>query len=132
MKTDLRVTNVSPAPPSQRNPADLRLGWVQIGNSETSPVTVRVGRQPLSFGEGRLVSDPNWSNVGRSFDAVRMTVHYGPVRLDAFTGASDKIAGAGLALPTPGSTFTVCMARSPTWFRIPQSNPTCSGDSSTN
>jgi hypothetical protein len=104
---DSRVffTNVSPAPASQKDPMDLRLGYVRIGDSETSPVSLIVGRQALSFGEGRLVADPNWSNVGRTFDALRLALHYGKFRLDLFTGASDKIYTNGFATPTPGQHF---------------------------
>jgi hypothetical protein len=97
---DARVffTNVSPVPSSQKDPIDLRLGYLQVGNAESGPVTLRAGRQGLEFGEGRLLADPNWSNVGRSFDAVRL-------RVDAFTAVSDKIFIDGLATPTPGEHF---------------------------
>lgn len=99
------LTNVSPAPSSQKDPMDLRLGYVQIGNSEAGPVSLRAGRQGLTFGEGRLVADANWSNVGRTFDGVRMTLRYRKVRLDAFTGASDKIYTDGFDTPVPGEHF---------------------------
>jgi Alginate export len=104
---DSRVffTNVSPAPSSQRDPMDLRLGFVQIGNSEQGPVSLRAGRQSLAFGEGRLVSDPGWSNVGRTFDGLRATFRYHNIRVDAFTGASDKIYTDGFDTPTPGEHF---------------------------
>ena len=104
---DSRVffTNVSPAPSSQKNPMDLRLGYAQLGNSEAGPVSLRAGRQSLAFGEGRLVADPNWSNVGRTFDGLRVTLRYHKVRLDAFTGASDKIYTDGFDTPTPGEHF---------------------------
>jgi hypothetical protein len=104
---DSRVffTNVSPAPTSQRDPMDLRIGYMEIGKGEEGPVSLRVGRQALDFGEGRLVADPNWSNVGRSFDAVRLTLRYHKLKLDAFTSASDKIYTDAFATPTPGEHF---------------------------
>jgi hypothetical protein len=98
-------TNVVPTPTSQRDSLDLRLGYVEIGNREESPVTLRAGRQALDFGEGRLVADPNWSNVGRSFDAVRLTLHYHKLKLDAFSSASDKIYANGFSTPVPGEHF---------------------------
>jgi hypothetical protein len=105
---DSRVffTNVSPAPSSQKNPLDLRLGYVQIGNSESGPVSVRAGRQGFVFGEGRLVADPAWSNVGRSFDGVRLTLRYRKVRVDTFTGVSDKVYTDGFDTPVPGESFS--------------------------
>lgn len=104
---DSRVffTNVSPAPSSQKNPMDLRLGYVQIGDSESGPASLRAGRQGLSFGEGRLVADSNWSNVGRTFDGLRVTLRYRRFRVDAFTGASDKIYTDGFDVPTPAEHF---------------------------
>lgn len=105
---DSRVffTNVSPVPASQKDPTDLRIGYVQLGNSEEGPISLRAGRQSLDFGEGRLVADPNWSNVGKSFDAIRLILRYrNKLRLDAFTGASDKIYIYGFAAPTAGEHF---------------------------
>ncbi|MGA9586863.1 MAG: alginate export family protein [Terracidiphilus sp.] len=101
---DARVffSDISPAPTSQQDPIDFRLGYVNIGNSESGPFSLRAGRQGLDFGEGRLLADPNWSNVGRSFDAVRLTLQHGGFRADFFSGASDKICPDGYASPTPG------------------------------
>lgn len=104
---DSRVffTNVSPVPASQKDPIDLRFGYVQIGNAEEGPVSLRFGRQSFEFGEGRLIGDGTWSSVGHSFDAARMTFHYRRFRLDAFSGISDKIYIDRFATPTPGEHF---------------------------
>ena len=104
---DSRVffTNVSPAPASQKDPMDLRLGYVQVGNVEADPLSLRAGRQNLTFGEGRLLADPNWSNVGRTFDGLHATFRYHKIRLDAFSGASDKVYTDGFDTPTPGEHF---------------------------
>jgi hypothetical protein len=101
---DSRVffSNVHPAPASQRNPAELRLAFLQLGDPETGHFSLRAGRQALAFGEGRLMADPNWSNVGRTFDAVRLTARYGGARLDVFSGASDKSNATGFDRPVPG------------------------------
>lgn len=32
----------------------------------------RLGRQSIQYGDSRIIADPPWSNVGRSFDGVRM------------------------------------------------------------
>jgi len=89
-----------PAPASQKDAMDLRKGYVEVG-SEAGPVTVRAGRQDLYFGEGRLLSDPNWSNVGKTFDAVRLTLRDGPVTADVFSGEVDQINPTGFDEPTP-------------------------------
>ena len=98
-------SNVKPASSSQKNPMDLRLGYVQLGNSETGPVSLRAGRQGLSFGEGRILADPGWSNVGRTFDGVRVIFRYRKLRLDAFTGVSDRIYTDGFDMPVPAQHF---------------------------
>jgi hypothetical protein len=104
---DSRVyfTNVSPVPSTQKSPIDLRVGYIQIGQEEDGPVSLRFGRQGLNFGEGRMLSDPDWSNVGRSFEAVRMMFHFRKFRLDAFGGISDKVHIDGSSTPTPGEHF---------------------------
>jgi hypothetical protein len=79
--------NVKPAPASQKDSLDLRVAYVELGDAEKAPVALRVGRQSLAFGEGRLVADPSWGNTGRTFDAVRATVRHGKMRLDAFAAS---------------------------------------------
>jgi hypothetical protein len=78
--------NAQPAPASQKESMDLRVGYVQFGGEEGTAI-LRAGRQPLDFGEGRLLSDPAWSNVGRTFDAARLTLRRGSAKVDLFTGS---------------------------------------------
>jgi hypothetical protein len=111
-------TNVSPRPASQSNPVDLGIGYVEMGKGE-GPVSLRAERPSLDFGEGRLVADPNWPNVGRFLDAIRLTLRSRRFKLDTFTGASDKIYTNGFAVPTNGEHLTACMARSTSWFPTP-------------
>jgi hypothetical protein len=103
---DARVfgQNTRPAPATQKNALDLRLGYVDVG-SEQGPATLRAGRQALVFGEGRLVADPNWANVGRAFDAARLTLRHGKVKADLFTGVVVKVTPDGWDYPAPGEHF---------------------------
>jgi len=48
------------------------------------PLTVRVGRQTLLFGEERLVGPFGWSNVGRSFQGVRLILEPEPIDLQVW------------------------------------------------
>jgi hypothetical protein len=52
-----------------------------------------------------MLTDPGWSNVGRTFDGLRLTLKYRKIRVDAFTGASDKTYTDGFNMPTPGEHF---------------------------
>jgi hypothetical protein len=93
--------NTRPAPATQKNAIDLRQGYVDLG-SEHGPATLRAGRQPLAFGEGRLLGDPSWSNVGRAFDAARLSLRHGKVKADLFTGVVVKVTPGGWDHPAPG------------------------------
>ena len=96
--------NTLPAPASQKDAMDLRLGYVQLGGDE-APAMLRAGRQSLDFGEGRLLADPNWSNVGKSFDAARLTLRHGQFKVDLFTAAAVKVDPVNFDEPTPGEHF---------------------------
>lgn len=93
-----------PAPASQKNPMDLRLGYAEVGSAE-GPVSFRAGRQAWVFGEGRLLADPNWSNVGRSFDGARLTLRNGARKLDLLGGICVKPNPNGFDRNTPGEHF---------------------------
>lgn len=49
-------------------------------------ISLRVGRQEISLGEGRLVSPSNWSNLGRVFEAGRITYRNAGYALDLLSG----------------------------------------------
>ena len=69
-----------------RNAADLRLGFIELGNRETG-WQARAGRQELSFGDERLLGADNyWDLFGQSFDAVRLSYSGSGFRIDAVTG----------------------------------------------
>ncbi len=53
---------------------DLFQSYVDLYHMFESPVSLRAGRQILSYGKQRLVGGFLWSNVSRSFDAVKVTV----------------------------------------------------------
>jgi hypothetical protein len=52
--------------------ADLRQAWIEIGNPKEFPLSLRLGRQILSYGDERLVGAFDWNNLGRTFDAVKL------------------------------------------------------------
>ncbi len=107
-------SRVPDAPPYQDR-VDLRQAYLDLGDPETHLVSVRAGRQELAFGEERLAGALNWTNTARSFDAARVTLHRGRVRLDAFAAsvvqlrdgsfdqhrAGDNFHGAYLSIKLP-------------------------------
>ncbi len=62
----------------------LHQAYFQINNLFDVPLRLRVGRQQLILGNERLVGAVNWSNVGRTFDAGRLTYQGDLVEIDAF------------------------------------------------
>ena len=48
---------------------DLSIGYVE---TDLAGATVAVGRQKINYGQQRLIGAVEWTNVSRSFDAVRL------------------------------------------------------------
>jgi hypothetical protein len=90
-------------PALQRDTMDLRVGYVELGTADSKPVSVRLGRQELAFGEERLIGPANWLNTPRSFDAVSGTFRTTGVRVDVFGASLVKIHDAQFNEVTPGS-----------------------------
>ncbi len=63
---------------------DLRQGWFEFGNAKNFPLTLKVGRQILSYGDERLIGAFDWNNIGRTFDAVKLRWEEKTWWLDAF------------------------------------------------
>lgn len=54
--------------------ADLHQAFVDVGTSST---VLRVGRQEMEFGAGRLIGESEGLNIRRAFDGVRFTKKHG-------------------------------------------------------
>jgi hypothetical protein len=53
---------------------DLHLGYVDLLKFAGQPVTLRVGRQKLSYGDQRLIGGFEWNNVGRAHDGIKAMI----------------------------------------------------------
>lgn len=56
--------------------------YIEVRTSDARPSFLRVGRQAVTWGEGRLISAADWSPAGRSLDAVRGRFARGPWQLE--------------------------------------------------
>jgi hypothetical protein len=74
----------SPAPKSVQNTLDLRLANVELGRKGARGVTAVVGRQELSLGDGRLMASPDWGNVSRTYDGLRVSGFLPGFKVDVF------------------------------------------------
>jgi len=77
---DSEFTNNAP----YEDALDLRQGFMEIRGLPVKEISLRVGRQELSYGDQRLIGGFNWSNVAQSFDAAKMTFAAELFSVDAF------------------------------------------------
>jgi hypothetical protein len=79
------------------DPFDLRQAFVEIGDTNVFPASVKLGRQELLYGDERLLGAIDWNNFGRTFDAakVRYQDQQGRFWLDAIYAHVVTIEGRG-------------------------------------
>ena len=96
--------NQQPHGPPLEDRMDLRVGFLELGDMEKGKVAVRAGRQSITMGEGRLIGDPNYSNTGRTFDAVRATLRDPALglRADLFAASVVKLQAGAFDRSEPG------------------------------
>jgi hypothetical protein len=75
---------------------DMHQAWGEIDDLFDIPLSLRLGRQEITFGNERLMGVSNWSNTGRSFDGARLMYRAGDLSIDAW--------GARLSAPVMGPT----------------------------
>jgi hypothetical protein len=51
---------------------DLHQAYVMIGNHKEFPISVKLGRQELNYGDERVIGGFAWNNIGRTFDAAKV------------------------------------------------------------
>lgn len=114
------VTAAAPAPGAgkglteQDGPMDLHQAFVFIGNHKEFPLSLKVGRQELNYGDQRIVGPFRWNNNARTFDAVKLRWQNRFFGVDLFTGgvvyndnnnfnksnSQDRFSGAYFNFPT--------------------------------
>lgn len=65
---------------------DLHQAYLKIGDVERFPLTAQIGRQEMAYGDERFIGRSNWTNTGRSFDAVKLRLENDFAWVDAFVG----------------------------------------------
>lgn len=86
---DARIANDSFAvKTAHENYMDVRQAYVEAGNLlrlediRLTGLSIRGGRQELSYGAQRLIGGFNWSNVAQTFDAGKVMLSFEPLHLD--------------------------------------------------
>jgi hypothetical protein len=76
--------------PIDEKKLDFEAAFVEIGTSEGKKwIVLRLGRQELNYGSGRLVSVREGPNVRQSFDGVKIRSQYGAWQIDGFAVRPD-------------------------------------------
>jgi hypothetical protein len=65
---------------------DLHQAFVYLGNHKEFPLSLKVGRQELVYGDQRLVGHFRWGNNARTFDAAKVRWQNSIFGVDVFTG----------------------------------------------
>jgi Alginate export len=100
---DARTLDLGATPPPLVGPAPLAVtgafeAWGEAHTDSMRPSFVRVGRQPITWGEGRLLGEADWSPAGRSLDALRGRLVVGDGSFELLAAAlTDPQNGAALS-----------------------------------
>ncbi|MFH1799038.1 MAG: alginate export family protein [Candidatus Omnitrophota bacterium] len=71
---------------SQFDDFDLHQAYLYLSNIMDSNLSLKVGRQKLSYGKKRLLAAPTWSNQIRSFDAAVAKLEFSKLTSDLIFG----------------------------------------------
>ena len=71
-------------PSPDRDAMDLHQAFITLGSVKHFPVTVKIGRQELAYGDERFIGASDWGNAGRVFDAAKIRFENADVWVDAF------------------------------------------------
>jgi hypothetical protein len=76
-----------PLAPPYQSTWDLRRAYIDLGDIQEAPIGLRVGRQDLDFGHGRLVGTSYWRNASRGYDTALMIVNWNWLRVSTFASS---------------------------------------------
>ncbi|MBS1913312.1 MAG: alginate export family protein [Bacteroidetes bacterium] len=66
---------------------DLRQGNIEVKDIAGTSISLKLGRQVISYANERLLGRSDWNNTGQSFDGAMASVTSGDIRVDAFGAA---------------------------------------------
>src|SRR3989337_3817716 len=71
---------------------DLAQGYIEFGKLFDKPLSVRIGRQAMAYGEHRLIGSLEWTNNARRFDAIKFSYKHDAVDIDVWTSKASETA----------------------------------------
>jgi hypothetical protein len=97
--------------------ADLHQAFLFLGNHKEFPVSLKIGRQELVYGDQRLVGHFRWNNNARTFDAVKVRWQNPLFGVDLFTGGVVYNDSNGLNRCNPQDHFSGAYFNFPTLLK---------------
>lgn len=91
---DSRVWGMEASVAANSANVDLHQGYLDALELFGRPVDLRAGRMELAYGDQRLVSPLDWSNVGRAWDGMRLKWRGGKQWVDAFATNVKEVSHA--------------------------------------
>lgn len=92
MAQDARAPLYGPgAPSSVRDTLDLQEGYVEFMPDREEGFGLLIGREMATFGEARLIGAPQWLNVARTWDSVRLYHRTATRRLEVMSLSVVKV-----------------------------------------
>ncbi len=96
---------------------DLHQGYILVKNIGLPGLSLKVGRQEIMYGDHRLFGNFNWSQVGNSFDAVKLMYSTQMADVDLFWArifeteigggcTGDAVNCSGVLFPASGTAGT--------------------------
>lgn len=73
---------------------DVHQGFVEVKDLLTTGLSIKIGRQELLYGDQRLVSPLDWSNIGRTWDGAKIRYQQPTWWADAFYTVIKEVQGA--------------------------------------
>jgi hypothetical protein len=73
-------------PVTETDSFDLHQAYLRFGDPKQFPLSLKIGRQELLYGDERYIGLSDWSNLGRSFDAAKLRFENEAFWLDVFAG----------------------------------------------
>lgn len=81
---DSSTTGDDRNPNPEADQFDLDQAYASLGDLTKCPMTFKIGRQELVYGDERLVGNGDWGNLGRVFDAAKLRYEHQSTWVDAF------------------------------------------------
>jgi len=80
-----------PAPSTARDTMDLQEGYLEFFPDAKTGFGAVVGRKMVTYGEGRLIGVPQWSNTSRTYDGAQLYYRLPHARFDVLMVSIVKV-----------------------------------------